>query len=62
MTFAKILVPLDGSRLAEAALPRAEELVRGHADATLILLRATEATVPRPRPFSADVFSWVRMV
>ena len=56
MTFAKILVPLDGSRLAEAALPRAEELVRGHADTTLILLRATEATVfPGVDPIDAQV-------
>ena len=56
MTFAKILVPLDGSRLAEAALPKAEELVRGHADATLILLRATEATVfPGVDPIDAQV-------
>jgi nucleotide-binding universal stress UspA family protein len=38
----KILVPLDGSRLAEAALPEAIEL--GRAGATLMLLRAAEAT------------------
>ena len=45
MTFAKILGPLDGSRVAEAALPKAEELVRGRPEATLLLLRAVEAKV-----------------
>lgn len=44
MNFDKILIPLDGSRFAEAALPKAVELVRNNPDATLILLRATEAT------------------
>jgi nucleotide-binding universal stress UspA family protein len=44
MRFAKILVPLDGSLLAEAALPKAAELIGGHPGATLILLRAVEAT------------------
>jgi nucleotide-binding universal stress UspA family protein len=56
MTFAKILIPLDGSRFAEAALPKAEELVRGNPDATLILLRAAEATVfPGVDPIEAQV-------
>ena len=40
MTFNKILVPLDGSTLAEAALWRAVELADG---GTLSLLRAAEA-------------------
>jgi nucleotide-binding universal stress UspA family protein len=44
MTFSKILIPLDGSRLAEVALPKAKELVSGNPDATLVLLRAAEAT------------------
>jgi nucleotide-binding universal stress UspA family protein len=44
MKFDKILIPLDGSRFAEAALPKAVELVRNNPDATLILLRAAEAT------------------
>ena len=56
MTFAKILVPLDGSRVAEAALPRAEELLRGHPEATLLLLRAVEAKVfPGVDPIDAQV-------
>ena len=47
MKFDRILVPLDGSRIAEAALPKAVELIRENDDATLILLRATEAaTLP----------------
>ena len=44
MTFEKILVPLDGSPFAEAALPKAVELIRHNSRATLILLRAAEAT------------------
>ena len=44
MTFEKILVPLDGSPFAEAALPKAVELIRHNGRATLILLRAAEAT------------------
>lgn len=43
MKFDKILVPLDGSLVAEAALPRAVELIRKNSRATLILLRAAEA-------------------
>ena len=43
----KILVPLDGSRLAEGALGRAAEIARENPRATLMLLRAAEAfTVP----------------
>ena len=38
----RILIPLDGSEMAEAALPVAESLT-GNADTTLVLVRATEA-------------------
>ena len=38
----RILIPLDGSETAEAALPVAESLT-GTADTTLVLVRATEA-------------------
>ena len=51
-----ILVPLDGSLLAEAALPKAVELIRSSAEGTLILLRAAEATtVPGVDPIDAQV-------
>jgi nucleotide-binding universal stress UspA family protein len=40
----RILVPLDGSPLAEMALPKALELLSDRPGATLILLRAAEAT------------------
>lgn len=43
MKAGKILVPLDGSALAEAALPKAAELVRDCPPASLLLLRAAEA-------------------
>ena len=56
MNFDKILIPLDGSRFAEAALPKAVELVRNNPDATLILLRAAEvATFPGVDPIDAQV-------
>jgi len=47
MRFDKILVPLDGSSFAEAALPKAVELVGRNHEATLILLRVVEVmTLP----------------
>jgi nucleotide-binding universal stress UspA family protein len=54
MTFERILVPLDGSALAESALGRALEFV--HGGATLMLLRAAEAhTLPGVDPTDAQV-------
>jgi nucleotide-binding universal stress UspA family protein len=38
----KILVPLDGSKLAECALPYAEELARGCGTEEVILVSVTE--------------------
>jgi|RhiMetdeSRZDD1v2_1073273.scaffolds.fasta_scaffold552669_2 nucleotide-binding universal stress UspA family protein len=56
MKFDKILIPLDGSRFAEAALPKAMELVSTNPDATLILLRAAEArTFPGVDPIDAQL-------
>ena len=50
----KVLVPLDGSRLAEAALGEAMEFAR--AGAALVLLRAAEAArVPMADPTEAQV-------
>ena len=46
MTFDKILVPLDGSDLAEAALETAIELLNEQPAAMLVLLRAAEASKP----------------
>jgi nucleotide-binding universal stress UspA family protein len=39
-----ILVPLDGSPLAETALTTAQRLIEDHPDAKVLLLRAAEAT------------------
>jgi len=47
MNFDTVMVPLDGSSLAEMALPKAVELLSGPR-ATLILLRAAEATKTLP--------------
>jgi nucleotide-binding universal stress UspA family protein len=55
MKLQRILVPLDGSRLAEAALPQAIELVQT-SGARLLLLRATEAhTMPGRDPTEAQI-------
>lgn len=43
MKLEKILVPLDGSPLGEAALPFALDLLHEHPTASLLLLRAAEA-------------------
>ncbi len=40
--YKKILVPLDGSKLAECALPHVEELARGCGAEEIILVSATE--------------------
>jgi nucleotide-binding universal stress UspA family protein len=55
MKLTTILVPLDGSALAEAALPRAIELARV-AEARVLLLRAAAAhTLPGLDPTAAQV-------
>jgi len=51
----RILVPLDGSPLAEMALPKAVELLSDRPGAALILLRAAEArTLPGVDPIDAQ--------
>ncbi len=56
MKIETILVPLDGSPLAETALPPALELARDHPTARLILLRAAEAsTLPGVDPTEVQV-------
>ena len=55
MTARTILVPLDGSPLAEAALPKAVELAES-SGARLLLLRAAEAhTFPGVDPVDAQI-------
>src|SRR5215467_6894511 len=49
-TMEKILVPLDGSDLAEAALETAIDILKEHPATTLLLLRAAEL----PRASGAD--------
>jgi nucleotide-binding universal stress UspA family protein len=45
----KILVPLDGSKLAECALPYVEELARGYGAEEVILVSVTEQVEARTR-------------
>ena len=47
--YRRILVPLDGSKLAECALPHAEELTRDRNTGELILVSATEQVHARTR-------------
>ncbi len=56
MKLDRVLVPLDGSRLAEAAIETALGLTRGEATSTLVLLRAAEAhTFPVVDPTDEQV-------
>ena len=56
MKVASVLVPLDGSTMAEAALPKAVEFIRQNPGASLHLLRAAEATtLPGVDPTDAQV-------
>ncbi len=56
MKLAKVLVPLDGSALAEAALPTAIDLLEDDPTATLLLLHAAEAPTLLGRdPIEAQV-------
>lgn len=57
MDFKKVLVPLDGSALAEGALPRAVGLAKDGAQ--LILVRAAEA---HPLPTSDSAEAQVKVV
>jgi nucleotide-binding universal stress UspA family protein len=47
--YQKILVPLDGSKLAECALTHAEELAKGCGAGEIILISATEQVRARTR-------------
>lgn len=59
MKFKTILVPLDGSKLAEIALPQAIEFARG--GARVVLLRAVEGEEPgEPERYLATVQSRLR--
>lgn len=55
MKIKKILVPLDGSALAEAALPTALALLCEQPGTTVMLLRAAEATTVLGDPVNAQV-------
>ncbi|HEY7650882.1 MAG TPA: universal stress protein [Methylomirabilota bacterium] len=56
MKLDKVLVPLDGSALAERALPLALDLLADRPTARLLLLRAAEATtLPGTDPTDAQV-------
>jgi nucleotide-binding universal stress UspA family protein len=55
MNMHRLLVPLDGSETAEAALPAARELART-SGAELLLIRVTEARFdPSPGPLAAGL-------
>ena len=56
MRLAKILVPLDGSTLAESALTKAVVLAKEARGASIVLLRATEASaIAGADPIEAQV-------
>jgi nucleotide-binding universal stress UspA family protein len=55
MKLGKILVPLDGSALAESAIPKAVELAKDAPSASLMLLRAAEAPILTGDPIEAQI-------
>jgi nucleotide-binding universal stress UspA family protein len=55
MKLGKILVPLDGSTLAESAIPKAVDLAKDSPSASLMLLRAAEAPVLTGDPIEAQI-------
>jgi nucleotide-binding universal stress UspA family protein len=52
MAIERILVPLDGSDLAEAALETAIDILTEHPATTLLLLRAADSAPPSEDPMS----------
>lgn len=55
--YKKILVPLDGSKLAECALPYAEELAKGCGTGKLVLISVTERVSGRTRaPEAQEIY------
>ena len=55
--YQKIMVPLDGSKLAECVLPYVEELAKGCSTEEVILVSVTERIVgykPSPEPQRVD--------
>ncbi len=55
--FRRILVPLDGSRFAERALPHAEAFARVF-DSTIVLLQVLETTEEINHPHAEDPITW----
>jgi nucleotide-binding universal stress UspA family protein len=55
--FSRILVPLDGSTLAERAIPHAEQFARIFG-ADIILLQVLEPTSYHENPIAVDPLSW----
>ena len=52
----RLMIPLDGSALAETAFGPAQDLAAGNADATIILMRAAHATTfPGGDPVAREV-------
>ena len=51
--YKKVLVPLDGSELAEVVLPHVKEMVAGHGEANVVLLRIVEP-LPAGTPPAVD--------
>lgn len=53
--FKRIVVPLDGSELAEAILPKVEDLARLHGSEVILLRVALAHTLPGADPIEAQV-------
>ncbi len=52
--YKKIMVPLDGSELAECVLPHVEAFIKGFKISNVILVRVLEPEISNGREYSID--------
>lgn len=58
--YKKIMVPLDGSELAECVLPHLETITRGCQIATIVLVRVLDPGLPPETYPTSGEFGWYR--
>ena len=58
--YQKIMVPLDGSQLAECVIPHAEAIAKGGGVGTVIFVRVVEPVVQRLPAIGADTYTFTK--
>ncbi len=59
--YGRLLVPLDGSKLAECVLPHVESIVKGCGVQTVVLLRVIHDRITGGKDFRFTVAEWEQM-